>query len=110
MNAIKQKLTATKANMDTMASMIPDSRQDIRQQLVASSGMKGGSLAEGTKRKSCGSLDVAGTCWYSMVIPNFNGFVIPKWSWLRGVPLVETDLVSQKALPPPPLCLCHPSC
>jgi hypothetical protein len=79
-NAIKQKLAATKANMDTMASAIPDSRQDIRQQLVASSGTKGGSSAGGTKRKSCGSLDVAGTCWYSMVIPNFNGFVIPKWS------------------------------
>jgi len=59
-----------KANAEAIMSVTPELRRNIRQQLTASAGTKGGSLTGGMKRKSYGSLDIAGTCWFSMVIPS----------------------------------------
>lgn len=99
----------SKANQKAVVSATSRSRQEIRQQLAASAGTKEGHSKGRTKRKDRGSLDVAGTCFPSMVILPSNVFVYSKWSHLRGVPLVEMHIMSQTTLPPLPASLCRPS-
>jgi len=88
-----------KGNQKAVVSATSRSRQEIRQQLAASAGTKEGHSKGRTKRKDRGSLDVAGTCFPSMVILPSNVFVYSKWSHLRGVPLVEMHIMSQTTLP-----------
>lgn len=57
---VEEPLTAEE-NQEADVSATPESRRNIRRQLAASAGTKGGSSAGGTKRKSRGSLDVPGT-------------------------------------------------
>jgi len=57
---------------ENLQSEIPELRRDIRRQLATSSGKKEGHSEGGTKRKSCGSLDVSSMCQFCIVIPSFN--------------------------------------
>jgi len=61
-----------KGNPGAVASAAIGSRREIRRQLAASSGKKEGHSAVGMKRKDRGSLEIAGTCCLSVVIPPFN--------------------------------------
>jgi hypothetical protein len=85
-----------------------DARRNRRQKLP-SSAIGSFASAGGTKRKSRGSLEVAGMCSISMLIPSFNIFVNHKRIHLRGVPLVITELLSQNTLPLLPRCRSRPS-